>query len=80
MTEALSAIINLGFGEMEVNRIEAVVMPENTASIIMLEKLGFRKEGLLEEYEKWGSKGFVDLYLFAMLKKSWSNQILDREC
>jgi RimJ/RimL family protein N-acetyltransferase len=38
----------------------------------MLEKLGFRKEGLLEEYEKWGSKGFVDLCMFAMLRKAWS--------
>ena len=73
MTEALCAILNYGFGEMELNRIESVVMPENTASIIMLEKLGFRNEGLLEEYEKWGSKGFVDLCMFAMLRKDWSN-------
>ena len=73
MTEALCAILNFGFGEMELNRIESVVMPENTASIIMLEKLGFRNEGLLEEYEKWGSKGFVDLCMFAMLRKDWSN-------
>lgn len=72
MTEALGAIIEFGFGKMELNRIEAVVMPENTASIIMLEKIGFNKEGLLEEYEKWGSKGFVNLYMFAMLRKSWS--------
>jgi len=73
MTEALSAIINFGFGEMELNRIEAVVMPENTASIIMLEKLRFRNEGLLKEYERWGNKGFVDLCMFAMLRKDWSN-------
>ena len=31
-------------------------MPENTASIKLLEKLGFRHEGLLKEYENWGSK------------------------
>jgi ribosomal-protein-alanine N-acetyltransferase len=71
MTEALSAIIDHGFGIMELNRLEAVVMPENIASIKMLEKLGFRKEGLLEEYEKWSSKGFVDLCMFALLRKSW---------
>jgi len=71
MTEALSAIIDFGFDEMELNRLEAVIMPGNTASIKMLEKLGFRKEGRLEEYEKWGSKGFVDLYMFAMLRKAW---------
>jgi len=69
MTEALSAMLNFGFDELELNRIEAVVMPENTASIIMLEKLGFRNEGLLEEYEKWGSKGFVDLCMFALLRQ-----------
>ena len=72
MTEALDAIIEFGFGKMALNRIEAVVMPENTASIIMLEKIGFKKEGLLEEYEKWGSKGFVNLYMFAMLRNDWN--------
>ena len=72
MTEALRTIIGFGFGELALNRLEAVVMTENTASINMLEKLGFRKEGLLEEYEKWGSKGFVDLCMFAMLRKAWS--------
>lgn len=73
MTEALSAMVDFGFDEMGLNRIEAVVMPENIASIKMLEKLGFRKEGLLGEYEKWDSKGFVDLYMFAVLRKAWTH-------
>jgi ribosomal-protein-alanine N-acetyltransferase len=73
MTEALSAILKFGFDELELNRIEAVVMPENTGSIIMLEKLGFRNEGLLVEYEKWGSKGFVDLCMCAILRKDFDS-------
>ncbi|MCJ7700103.1 MAG: GNAT family N-acetyltransferase [Anaerolineales bacterium] len=73
MTEALRAMIDFGFGDMGLNRIEAVVMPGNTASLKMLEKLGFRKEGLLGEYEKWGSKGFVDLCMFAVLRKAWTH-------
>jgi ribosomal-protein-alanine N-acetyltransferase len=72
MTEALSAIINFGFRRLELNRIDALVMPGNTASINLLEKLGFRNEGLLKEYERWGSKGFVDLCMFAILRKDWS--------
>jgi len=72
MMEALSAIIDYGFCEMELNGLEAVVMPENIASIKMLEKLGFRKECLLEEYEKWSSKGFVNLCMFTMLRQTWS--------
>jgi ribosomal-protein-alanine N-acetyltransferase len=72
MSEALYAIINFGFSELELNRIEAVVMPGNTASIIMLDKLGFRNEGQLLEYENWGSKGFVDLCMFATRRKVWN--------
>jgi len=71
MTEALEAIIDLGFEEMGLNRIEAVIMPENTASIKLLEKLGFRHEGLLKEYENWGSKGFTDLCMLSFLRKAW---------
>jgi ribosomal-protein-alanine N-acetyltransferase len=71
MTEALEAIIDLGFSEMNLNRIDAVVMPENSASIKLLEKLGFRNEGLLKEYENWGSKGFADLCMLALLRKAW---------
>jgi len=75
MTEALTAIIDFGFGDIELNRLEAVIMPDNTASIKMLEKLRFRKEGLLEEYERWGSKGFVDLCMFSLLRKTWERSL-----
>jgi [ribosomal protein S5]-alanine N-acetyltransferase len=71
MTEALAAIIALGFQEMGLNRIEAVVMPENVASIKLLEKLGFHNEGLLMEYENWGSKGFTDLCILSIVRKAW---------
>lgn len=70
MSEALKAILALGFREMDLNRIDAVVMPENTASIRLLEKLGFCNEGMLREYENWGSKGFVDLCMLSLLKKT----------
>jgi ribosomal-protein-alanine N-acetyltransferase len=71
MTEALTAIMRVGFMEMDLNRIEAVVMPENQPSIKLLEKLGFANEGVLKEYENWGSKGFKDLCMFAMIRKRW---------
>jgi len=72
MTEALSAIIDLGFKEVGLNRIDAVVMPENDASIKLLEKLGFCNEGLLREYENWGSKGFTDLCMLSILRRVWN--------
>jgi ribosomal-protein-alanine N-acetyltransferase len=73
MTEALSAIIAYGFDELALNRIEGVVMPGNVSSIAVLKKLAFRREGLLEAYERWGSKGLVDLYMFALQRKTWAN-------
>ena len=71
MTEALGAILDYGFTEMGLNRIDALIMPGNTASIRLLEKLGFQKEGLLAEYERWGRKGLVDLCIYAILYKTW---------
>jgi len=71
MTEALGALLALGFNTIGLNRIEAVVMLENSASIKLLENLGFCNEGLLREYENWDSKGFTDLCLLSLLKKAW---------
>jgi [ribosomal protein S5]-alanine N-acetyltransferase len=73
MTEALNAIINLGFREVGLNRIEAVVMPENVPSIKLLEKLGFCDEGILREYENWGTKGFTNLCMLSLLRRTWEN-------
>jgi len=68
MSEALNTMIQLGFTDMELNRIDALVMPENIPSIRLLEKLGFINEGLLRGYENWGDKGFTDLYIFCLLR------------
>jgi [ribosomal protein S5]-alanine N-acetyltransferase len=68
MTEALLRIIRFGFENMELNRIEATVMLENTASMNLLSKLGFTEEGTLREFGYWKFQ-FHDLKLFSILKK-----------
>lgn len=70
MHEALEAVIDFGFENMGLNRIEAVVYPENDASMNVLQKHNFKKEGLLEEYTFYRDK-FQDLYMFSLLKKNW---------
>jgi len=51
---------------MPVHRIEALVTPNNTGSIRLLEKLGFCQEGLRREFGFW--KGcYQDVYLYALL-------------
>jgi ribosomal-protein-alanine N-acetyltransferase len=72
MSEALDAILAFGFDQVGLNRIQAVVMPDNLASIRLLEKLGFRNEGLLSKYEYWGNKGFLDLCMFGLTRPGYS--------
>ncbi len=70
MTEAVAAMVRFGFEEMGLNRIEAMVMPDNSASARLLQKLGFQEEGILHEYGFWKNT-FHDLKLFALLKRDF---------
>jgi ribosomal-protein-alanine N-acetyltransferase len=53
-TEAAAAMVDYGFREWNLDRIVAIVLPDNTASIKVLEKIGMRYEkqvtGLPEEH------------------------------
>lgn len=68
MSEALKKIIQYGFFSCKFNRIQAVVDPRNTASLVVLQKLGFIIEGLLNEYE-YVAEAFDDLLMLALLRK-----------
>lgn len=67
MTEALTALLKWGF-EMSINRIEAVVSPDNAASRAVLKKLGFTEEALLRKLGKKDSEYF-DCLMIALLKE-----------
>ncbi|MDT7556702.1 MAG: [ribosomal protein S5]-alanine N-acetyltransferase [Pseudonocardiales bacterium] len=49
-TAACALVLDHCFGHVGLHRIEATVRPENTASRRVLEKLGFREEGLFRRY------------------------------
>ncbi|MDZ8110519.1 MAG: GNAT family protein [Nostoc sp. DedQUE12a] len=74
MTEALRAIIHWGFHQLDLNRIEAFVMLENTGSIKLLGNLEFVEEGLLREYGFWKGQ-FHDLRIFSLLKRDYKTPI-----
>ncbi|HPJ01666.1 MAG TPA: GNAT family N-acetyltransferase [Candidatus Limiplasma sp.] len=52
MTQALNAVIRFGFETLGLHRIEANIMPRNLASRRVLEKCGFREEGISRKYLK----------------------------
>ncbi len=70
MGEALHAIIEWGFHEMELNRIDAQVHAENAASLNLLQKLGFVQEGCLREVAYWGERHH-DLTQLSLLAAEW---------
>lgn len=65
--EAVLAIIDYGFKNMDLERIEAVTYPENKVSKNMLIKLGFEYEGLLRKYAYFREK-HQDLEIFSICK------------
>ena len=67
MTEALDVIVSFGFAAMELHRIQAYVQPDNLAAIRVIEKTGFRREGVLRKYHYSKEKGWVDKALYARL-------------
>jgi ribosomal-protein-alanine N-acetyltransferase len=67
VTEALKTIIDFGFNQLKINRIEAEVMIGNLASERILDKLGFAKEGVLRQWLYWNNKHY-DMTMYSLLK------------
>jgi len=69
VTEALQKVIEYGFNQLQINRIEAEVMQGNLASEQVLTKLNFKKEGVLRDWMYWNEK-YYDMSMFSLLKKA----------
>ena len=50
MTDALATLIPFSFATLRLHRLEAACIPTNTASIRLLEKSGFEREGYARQY------------------------------
>jgi len=71
-TEVVQAIIEFGINRMYLNRIEADVIEGNDASMRVLEKLGFKQEGVLRERVYKDGK-YHNVCLFALLSKDMAS-------
>ncbi len=70
-TKAVEMVVNYLIEEVQVNRIQAEVMPLNEPSKKVLLKNGFIKEGLLRQATLWSGKGVVDLEIYGLLKEDY---------
>ena len=67
MSELLPAFIRFGFEKMNLHRIEADVDPDNAAAIILVNKLGFKREGHLKDRYYMDGK-YRDSLIFGRLR------------
>lgn len=73
VSEALEAVVKYGYQHFQLERIEALIVPANLSSQKLVEKLGFKREGLLRHYEYTCGK-FDDLYMYSIIKKDYQSK------
>lgn len=70
MTEAVTAVVNHGFTELNMNRIEAGVFLTNPASSAVLAKAGFHVESI-QRSSLYKSGTWIDAELWVILRSDW---------
>ena len=70
-TEAARAIVDYGFGSLDLNRIHAAYLARNPASGKVMQKVGMRPEGTARQDAMKHGK-YEDLVNFAILREEWA--------
>src|ERR1700742_1709168 len=70
MTTALRLVLERAFTELSLHRLEANIQPGNAASIALVERCGFVREGFSERYLKIGGH-WRDHARFAIRAEQW---------
>lgn len=69
MSEAVQAIIPFVFDGLKLHRVEAACLPENAASIRLLEKAGFEREGYAKQFLCINGR-WQDHILFGLIRRT----------
>jgi len=72
MYQGLLLILEEAFKALNLHRIEANIQPENTASIKLVSKAGFIKEGFSRQYLRVGGTQWKDHERWAIINDDWS--------
>ena len=70
-TECVRAMVTFAFGPLGLHRVQAAVMPNNPGSLRVLDKVGFRREGLAERYLQIAG-AWADHVLLATTVEEWA--------
>ena len=77
-SEAASALVKFGFEQLSIHRVVAHCNPANDASWRLLEKIGFRREGLLSKNvyfrkDEAGNPLWWDSFAYARLEEKYES-------
>jgi RimJ/RimL family protein N-acetyltransferase len=69
-TEAVEALLDYVFEDLGKHRVYALTDVDNAPAIVLLEKLGFRREGTFVESVRF-KRRWASEHLYAMLRREW---------
>lgn len=73
MTRSCRALVDYGFHQFNLNRVEIRCAPENRRRRAIPERLGFRQEGIIRQVQ-WLYDHFVDHVVYGMLSSEWPQE------
>lgn len=74
--EGVVAVIRYAFEELDLHRVQISIVPRNTASRRVVEKIGVRAEGVAERYLEINGT-WEDHIRFAMTSEEWDERAAD---
>ncbi len=69
--DALGAVLDFAFGELNLRRVQLTVFGYNARAIALYEKVGFQREGSFREFLLRDGRAH-DMLLYGMLRREWA--------
>ncbi|MCI0709573.1 MAG: GNAT family N-acetyltransferase [Chloroflexi bacterium] len=69
-TEAMRLMLDYGFNELNLNRVELTVSSFNPRAIHVYKKVGFKEEGILRQCD-YNDGQYYDVLVMSLLREEW---------
>lgn len=73
-TDAVRTMLDFAFGPLGRHRVSAAIGPENVASLAVIKRVGFTREGVLRDHV-FTNGAWRDSVLFSILVDEWAPHV-----